>query len=254
MLVGIDASANAVRKQTAKAASHVELQSKTFYEKWFVQFYEGRQPAIDSLWPFLSLVMQRLPLGLKHVNPLRMTIADWTEAIKDPPSPPSPARILGLERLGFRRRAEAEAKTAFSDPKDTLRCAIENSIRKRGYEQASIILLPLTDTLTRGWLPSEKIGCRIASSALDFLRQSPSELAHVKYVLREVAAQKDVDQIIQDLAKLTAVPKLAFFGSGSLTMSMPRGYTYIPDPQSLDHLVEILDARPSSDWADIKKT
>jgi len=252
MLADIDASAGAVRGRTLMAAPQVAMNSATFYDNWFVQFYEGRQPPINSLWPFLSFVMQSLPFGLQYVNPLRMTIADWTKASL---GPPSPQRVLGLERLGFRRLAATEADRAFSEPEDSLRRALQNSIRKRWYEQASVILQPLPDTLTRGWFPSEKIACRIASSARDLLGSNAADLTEIKYVLLELEVlrdsdvQKTVDNIIQDFAKLTAVPKTAFFGSGIPTTAMPRGYPYVPDPRSLDDLVEILDARPASDWA-----
>ena len=243
MLEAIEKAAKTVRERPAITASEVAQQSGTFYENWFVQFYLGRHPQIESLWPFLSLVMDSLPLGLQKINPLQMTIADWAAANMEQQI--LRQRAVSLERLGFRRSAEELADERTEDP---VLAAMLQSIRKRGYEKASVILRPLPQTITQTWLPSENIACRIGKR----LRELPS--GDVKYLLVEVNEGAQPDQIRPDFEGLSPTPRVALFGSAASLPNMPRAYPYpyVPSPQSLDDLVERLDARRASDWADPK--
>jgi hypothetical protein len=242
MLEAIEEAAKTVRERPAIAASEVAQQSGTFYENWFVQFYLGRHPQIDYLWPFLSLAMGSLQLGLQKISPLQMTIADWAAANMEQQSPRP--RAVSLERLGFRRSAEELAVEHTEDP---VLAAMLQSIRKRGYEKASVILQPLPDTLTQSWLPSENVACRI--------RMPETELPDMKarYILVEVDDREMPDQIKQDLTNFRSAARLALFGGAVAKLpSLLRSYPYINSPQSLDDLVERLDAMPASDWADPK--
>ena len=106
---------------------------------------------------------------------------------------------------------------------------------------------PLPDTLTQAWLPSESIACRIKTPdpKLDFVP---------KYFLIEVDDWTNLAQPREELASLSPDTKIAFFGPDTLAPP-PTGFQGHPcllGPQSLDDLVERLDARPASDWADAK--
>ena len=245
MLEALEIDVNTVRQQPAIAATHVTSQSGTFYEQWLVQFYEGRQPLIDALWPFLSWAMGSLPLGLQTIDPLRMTIHDWTKANSQEQS--LRQRAVGLERLGFRRDAEKLALEP--GPEDPLLGAMLQSIRKRGYEKASVILQPvpaLRETLTQPWLPSENIACRVRMPGTDL----PS--IDAAYVLVEVYERISLDQIRLDVTNLRTATRVALFGPDISFATIFRGYPFISSPQGLDDLVERLDSRPPSDWADPK--
>ena len=246
MLEAIEKAAKTVRELPTMTVSEVNQQIGRFYEHWFVQFYEGRRPQVDSLWPFLSQAMDSLPLGLEKINPLRMTIADWTGVNLKPRDPRQ--RAVSLERLGFRRSAEELTVNTPGTPGDSLLTAMLQSIRKRGYEKASVILQPLPQTITQTWLPSENIACRIGKN----LTELPS--GDVKYLLVEVNEGAQPDQIRPDFEGLSPTPRVALFGSAASLPNMPRAYPYpyVPSPQSLDDLVERLDARRASDWADPK--
>jgi hypothetical protein len=244
MLEVIEKAAKTVRERPTMTAPDVAQQTASFYENWFVGFYDGRRPQIDSLWPFLSLAMDSLPLGLRKINPLRMTIADWTEVNLKEQS--IRQRAVTLERLGFRRSAEELTVNTPGSPGDPLLVAMLQSIRKRGYEKASVIIKPLPETLTQSWLPSENIASRIWKRGSEF----PN--VDFRYVLIEINEGTQPDQILPDLEGLRTTTRVALFGSVSSLPNIPRIYPYISSPESLDDLVERLDAKPASDWSDPK--
>jgi hypothetical protein len=238
MLEAIEESAKAVRKQDKM---DVAQQSGSFYEDWFVKFYTGRRPQIDALWPFVSWAKGSLPMGLQQINPLRMTIAEWTQAQGQDQDLRQSA--VSLERLGFRRDAEKLEGPITQDP---VVSAMMQSIRKRGYEKASVILLPLENTLTKDWLPSENIACRLFEKGDPNLASTGA-----KYLLVEVDEAIDIEKIRQEYANLRAGTRVGLFGTTTALRTL-RAYPYIVSPQGLDDLVELLDARPTSDWPDPK--
>jgi hypothetical protein len=206
----------------------VNLQAGVFYEKWFIQFYEGRRPKIDSLWPLLALAMGSLPFGITRVNPLRMTLLEWSQGYVENQS--RRQEILRLERLGFRRQADTMLKESPVTKEDPLLRAIEASIRNRGYEKASAILWAAKQTLTWDWLPSESIGCRIRRSA-------PLRGSDTTYVFIELDGPLAPEgPEIEELRKNKTV-KVAFFGSVDAPVNTLLSFRYFANPQSLDDLV-----------------
>lgn len=243
MLNAIETAATTLRARPPVSPSDVAQQAANFYEKWFVQFYTGRRPKIDSIWPFLSLAVGSLPFGLRTINPLKMTIADWTAAFSQQGGW---QRLVSLERLGLRREAEQELGKVPLE--DDLPRALARSIRQRGYQKATVELQPLQPSLTDVWLPSENIGCRI---------RTPDTKPDGKYLLIEVDERTSVDQFGSEWANLGTATRIALFGRLSPSPTIQnrfRGYPYVPAPQSLDDLVERLDARPPSDWSDPKSS
>ena len=243
MLTAVEESANVVRKQSPKTASEVAQQSGSFYEEWFAQFYFGRGPQIDALWPFLAWAMDALPLGLRKINPLRMTIAEWNQANLEQQT--HRQKVISLERLGFRRDAERLAEQAQSD--DLIRAMLQ-SIRKRGYEKASVILVASPESLTGTWLPSENIACQIIlapSTAVPFIPMP--KLENLKYLLVEGSDSAAVDGIMSGLVDRPSA-RIALFGAVPSPPNTRFPYPYIDSPLSLDDLVERLDAKPASDW------
>jgi hypothetical protein len=238
MLKAVEESANVVRKQSPKTASEVAQQSAIFYDSWFVQFYLGRSTQIIALWPFLSWAMGALPLGLRKINPLRMTIEEWNLANLEQQIS-GRQTVISLERMGFRR--EAERAAVHAQP-DEMIAAMLQSIRKRGYEKASVIMQPAPESLTRTWLPSEYIACKIKT----FDARLPD--IEAKYVLVEVSDPTIIDQITSSLVNLPTATRIALFGANPSPPNTRLAYPYIGLPLSLDDLVERLDARPASDW------
>jgi hypothetical protein len=235
MLTAIQQSANVVRKQPPKNVLEVNQQCSSFYESWFVEFYLGRSPQINVLWPFLGWAIGALPPGLRNINPLRMTIEEWNQvAILEPQK--DRWSVIGLERLGFRRRAEQEA---LAMQPDDLIAAMSESIRKRGYERASVILQPSPQSLTQTWLPSENIACKIPKGV--------SNEDNPKYVLVEIADWATINKIKSNFPDLSPATRIAFFGAAPSPPNPPLS-PYIESPLNLDDLVERLDARPASDW------
>jgi hypothetical protein len=239
MLEGFAAGAKVVLSRPALDASIVAQQTGTFYENWFSQFYEGRRPVIDSLWPFLGLVSNSLPFGLRRINPLRMTIHDWSRG--EPDEQNLWQRVVSLERLGFRREAEVQA----GEPKDQFLAIVLQSIRKRGYEKAAVILQPRRPSLTAEWLPSENIACRVR-------RPGTNLDTSTKYLLIEVEQPTNPNTL--DTGNVSSRTRVALFGA--FDAPDPRstflGYPYVANPQNLDDLVGRLDDRPPRDWADAK--
>jgi hypothetical protein len=238
MLSAVEESADRVRRQPPKIATEVAHQTAPFYENWFVEFYLGRSPQINSLWPFLAWAMGIRPLGLRNINPLRMTIREWTEANLE--AQDVRQKAISLERLGFRREAESEGLQVQSDE---LIGAMLQSIRKRGYEKARVILQPSRDSLTWNWLPSENIACRIK---MPDAAVPPVE--NLKYALVEVDDATTIDRITSQLGNLPPATRVALFAWASPPPNRRFPYPYIDAPQNLDDLVEQLDGRPASDW------
>jgi hypothetical protein len=228
----IDRSVEAVRIRPAMSASEVNQQSGRFYWGWFGAFYGGESPRIESIWPLLSFVLGSLPFGLQKINPLQMTIADWVELRQQQQI--AWMRVVSLERLGFRGDAEQEAqKMPQPDSQDSANWqrAILQSIRQRGYQKTSVILVPLgIGSITESWLPSENTACWIGIN-------DPQLNLVARYVLYEDASIK-VDP--EYMRKAFPNSRIAYFGNA--TLSTANGYPYISSPQSLDDLVERLDS------------
>ena len=152
-------------------------------------------------------------------------------------------KAISLERLGFRREANGLAAPESAD--DLLLRALVQSIRKRGYEKAFVLLQPLEEGLTKAWLPSENIACGIRTSDAD-LRGDP------KYLLIELDERTGQRPTGLEFANAPPGPtRVAFFGPATIPATAVRG-PFVPGPESLDDLVERLDARPATDWADPK--
>jgi hypothetical protein len=196
MLRAIETAANAMRTP-AIPPSEVNLQAGNFYENWFIQFYEGRRPKIDALWPFLSFAMGSRPFGLSRIDPLRMTIEEWIRAKRQQQN--LRQRVVSMERLGFRRWADDVLKTEKGD--DLLR-AIQRSIQMRGYEKAAVILQPLKQSLSQAWLPSENIACEMGTPEM-------SPTLKPKYILIEIDERLETE-FNEEGPSVRALGKIAF--------------------------------------------
>jgi hypothetical protein len=233
MINAIEAAAKTAREQPAMDSEKVAQESEAFYKDWFMQLYDYRQPVIDSIRPFLSQAINFFPFGLRRINPLQMTIKEWTQMNRQPQPDPI-QKVVSLERLGFRREAERLARQS----EDPLFRAIAQFIQKRGYERVTVTLQPLEKSLTDSWLPSENIACHISGTETDFRLES-------KYLLLEIDESWNPEKIKKEFADLDKTRRLVLFGPST----EPPGlfpYPYVPGPQNLDDLVARLEAQSSS--------
>jgi hypothetical protein len=231
MLSAIETAAKATEIRKFSPAE-VNPQVGIFYENWFIQFYEGRRPTIDTVWPLLAWGMGSLPLGIIRVNPLRMTLREWSQGYVENQS--QRQEILRLERLGFRRQADMKLKEILDWRNDPLLRAIEASIRNRGYEKASAILWVAKQSLSQDWLPSENIGCRI-------MQMAPRPEDETTYRFIEVEGPVAPEGPEVDALRNSKTVRGAFFGSVSALVNTYIPFPYIPNPQSLDDLVARLE-------------